>query len=846
MKSEMRKFSLLLVVAAILFAGCQTDPLNEVGVGDATSTLTISLEGSRTALGEKGSDGQYPLYWSEGDCIVANGVKSNPAAINDADAKVASFTLPESVVFPIKVTYPYYEATTAVQPKVYFQAEQNYVEGTFSQGAAPMCAYVVNKSDEVVLKHLSGVLRFPIKANTSGVKLSKVVISSTGGAKLSGEFDVNCTAATLTAATTAQNGVTYHLPANFELSTSAEKVLYIALPAVEVGACKVEIFDAVGGKMELGWNGNNVKAGVVREFKTITYARGTVGNLNGFEEEEDFLLSGDNTVGGYVRDTEGNPIEGVAVSDGFEIVTTNSKGFYELAPTSDTWYIYITIPAEYEIGKGEFGQPDFYQRYNPKKQRYDFTLKPLAGGKEDQFALFILGDPQVADQTGLNRLNSEAVPAIKAHAATWQAKGMPCYGITLGDLISNNNDSDRSQWRVPVRDAFHMDKAGMPVFHVMGNHDNTFFNASNPIYADETSSSFELKAQRDHEEVYGPVNFSFNRGDMHIISMRDILYNRNDDCGAGLRRSFLKSQYEWLKQDLALVSKDKTVILCVHVQFLDGGGSYIDMTRELINQYNEAHIMSGHSHVIQAIEAAKQPNIYEHNMGALCGAWWTSYMCGDGSPCGFGVFLADGATFSDWYHIGYDETSKHRSHQMRLYRGNAITGTQRPNSNKARGYYAFGFDEDVLLANVYMADSKWQIKVYENGEYSGDMVRISVENGILTSKDYYSRPKIYVDEATTPSSDGAGYGYMLGDGSYEYPYRSTVPTSSDIYFSGYINGCCGYSDHKVGTNSACHHMYMYKLKDKSATIKVEAIDRFGNIYTETKITDGTDYSTVAY
>ena len=842
----MRNFLLLIVATATLFASCQTDSINEVGVAETTSTLTISLETSRTALGNKGADGQYPLYWSEGDCIVANGVKSEAASINEADAKVASFTFAEEVAYPINVTYPYCETTTASSPRVNIPAEQNYVEGTFSTGCAPMCAYVASKSDYVELKHLSGVLRFPVKANKNGVKLSKVVITATGDAKLSGDFDVNCQGATLAATSTAQSSVTYLLPTDFTLSTTTEVVLYIALPAVNAGSCKVEFVEADGGKMELGWNGSNIKAGVVREFKTITYTRGLVGSLNGFEEEVDLLFTDENMVGGYVRNTNGEPIEGVAVSDGFTIVTTNSNGYYELTPSGDTWYIYITIPAEYEIGKGDVGQPDFYQRYNPKKRRYDFTLKPLANGKEDVFALFVLGDPQVADGLALARLNDQVVPAIKAHAATWQAKGIPCYGITLGDLVSNNNDSDRSEWRVPVRDAFHMDKAGMPVFHVMGNHDNTFFNSANPLHTDATSSSIELKAQRDHEEVYGPVNFSFNRGDMHIISMRDILYNRNDDCGAGLRRAFLKEQYEWLKQDLALTPKDKTVILCVHVQFFDGGGSYIDMTRDLINEYKEAHIMSGHSHVIQAIEAAKQPNIYEHNMGALCGAWWTSYMCGDGSPCGFGVFHADGTTFVDWYHIGYDETSKHRSHQMRLYRGNAITGTKRPNQNKARGYYAFGFEEDVLLANVYMADSKWQIKVYENGEYSGDMVKISVENGILKSANDYSRPKVYVDETSTPSADGAGYGYMIGDGSYEYPYCSTVYTSSDIYFSGYINGCCGYGDHKVGTNSACHHMYMYKLKDKSASIKVEAVDRFGNIYTETKITEGTDYSTVAY
>ena len=842
----MKRTLFLLAVLALSFVGCQTDNIAEVGGKEASSVVTISLENSRTELGDKVGD-EYPLYWSAEDCIVVNGVKSAVAEINGEDAKVASFTLPEPVAFPHKITYPHCDATTAEQSKVYFPSEQYYVEGTFSQGATPMCAYVASAGDEVKLKHLSGLLRLPLRASESGVKLTKVVITATEEVKLAGEFVVDCATATISATSSTQSRVTYLFPSDFELSTTADRVLYIALPAVEVGACNVEIVDANGGKMELGWNGKSVKAGVVREFKSVTYStKGGYTSLDGFEVENDYLIIDESVVYGFVRDTNGKPIEGVAVSDGFEIVTTNSEGFYELHPTSDTWYIYITIPAEYEIGAGEFGQPDFYKRYNPKQPRYDFTLKPLANGKEDKFALFILGDPQVADGTALARLNDQVVPAIKAHAATWQAKGMPCYAITLGDLVSNNNDSDRSEWRVPVRDAFHMDKVGMPVFHVMGNHDNTFFNAANPLYTDATSSNIELKAQRDHEDVYGPVNFSFNRGDMHIISMRDILYNRNDDCGAGLRRSFLKEQYLWLKQDLALVPKDKTVILCVHVQFFDGGGSYIDMTRDLINEYKEAHIMSGHSHVIQSIEAAKQPNIYEHNMGALCGAWWTSYMCGDGSPCGFGVFLADGTTFTDWYHIGYDETSKHRSHQMRLYRGNAITGTKRPNQNKSRGYYAFGFAENVLLANVYMADSKWQIKVYENGVYSGDMVKVSVENGILKSDSDYSRPMVYVDEATTPSSDGAGYGYLVGDGSFEYPYRSTIATSSDIYFSGYINGCCGYGDHKVGTNAACHHMYMYELKDKNAEIKVEAIDRFGNIYTETKITEGTDYSTVAY
>ncbi len=828
-----------------MLVSCQVDGITDEKWADEGNTyLTVSLDDTRTMLGEKRDNGRYPIYWSQGDCIVVNGTKSEEAEINPDAPYKATFQFNKVVDYPYNITYPYCATTSVDLPKVYFPSEQSYVEGSFSSGCAPMCGYVARKGDNVELKHLAGLLRFSIKAESEGVKLSKVVITSTSGAKLSGHFVVNCKNTTIVAEDSALNSVTYVLPTNFMLSTTDEKVLYISLPAVETGVCSLEFIDSNGDKMVFGWNSKSIKAGVVREFATISYVAGEVASLDGFEKEEDVIIT--SSACGYVRDEAGNPIEGVAVSDGFTIVTTNSNGYYELDASSDTWYIYITVPAEYEIPISN-DQPGFYQKYEPRKYRYDFTLQRLAEGKEKKFALFVLGDPQVADQKGMNRLRDEALPAIKAHSIALKAQGIPCYGITLGDLISNNNSADRSSWRDDVFDCFAYSNAGMPVFHVMGNHDHTYFNAMNPLIADHRSSTIELKAQRAHEEVFGPVNFSFDRGDMHIISMRNVMYNRSDDCSAGLRRAFLKEQYEWLKQDLALVPKDKSVVLCVHIPFQDGGGSYVDMTRDLINRYKEAHIMSGHSHLIQAIEGAKQKNIYEHNMGALCGAWWTSYMCGDGSPSGFGVFVSEGTTFTDWYHLGYDAISKNRSHQMRLYRGNALTGTaiSGTNSNTTKGYYAFNFEEDVLLANVYMADSKWTVEVYEDGVYSGEMTHISPST-ILTQAEYYARPKIYLNEATTPSADGKGYGYMIGDGSIENPYISTVPTAGDIYASGYINGVRGYADHTIGSNSQCYHMYMYKLKNKEAQIKVEATDRFGNIYSETKITKGTDYSSILY
>jgi hypothetical protein len=358
----------------------------------------------------------------------------------------------------------------------------------------------------------------------------------------------------------------------------------------------------------------------------------------------------------------------------------------------------------------------------------------------------------------------------------------------------------------------------------MGNHDNTFYGTKQPIYADERSSTFELAAQREHEDIFGPANYSFNRGDIHIVGMRDIVYMINTSP-SGYEPGFLDSQLEWLKQDLALVPKDHTVVLCVHIPLYNRDTHHIQEVLALLNTFKEAHIMSGHTHVVNQkyehkVLGTGYDNVFEHNMGALCGAWWTSNMCGDGAPCGFGVFIGEGKTFSDWYYVGYHEGMNKRSHQMRLYRGNAITGAKisGDNANGTKGYYAFNFDEDILLANIYFADSQWTIKVYEDGLHTGNMklLEYSVSRPLFSS--------------------------LAGDGSLSNPFKSKVSTSGDMYVTGLYLGVLGLADDSGGSRQGCYHMYGYRLKNKSAKIKVVAIDRFGNQYTETKITEGTDYT----
>ena len=813
------KFTTRLIavaVCAIALFGCQTDPTTTVVNGEEV-TLSISLEPTRTSLGEKNGD-TYPVFWSESDCIAVNGVSSE-ATIDASNKSVATFTVTASA--PYNITYPYTEGLSA--SKVVFPTEQSYAEGTFASGAAPMCGYVANKGDNVELKHLAGVLRFPVKASTNGVILEKVVITSTEGVKLSGEFDVNCTDATIVAGANAANHITYTLPADFALSTTTESVFYITIPAVETGICKIEFVEASGEKMVRTMSNREIKAGIVREFKPITYTAGVGGELDMLDSYEDEFEIFYEKVYGYVKDTNGNPIAGVSVSDGFRVVTTDANGYYEMNDvTKDTWYIYISLPAEYEVPINEFGQPCFYKPYPSNSPQYDFTLTPLAGGKEKKFAFFAIGDPQVRNTTQFNRFNTEAVPAIKVHSQDVKASGLNCYGMTLGDIIANSDGTNTESLRDDMRDAFAVDKAGLPVFQTYGNHDNTYYGDGVVISADERSSTFELKAQRNHEAFFGPVDYSFNRGDVHIVSMRNIVYQHADKSGK-YAEGFLKHQYDWLKQDLAVVPKDKLVILCVHAPIFRNTGNYVEQVEDLLSEFNEAHIVSGHTHYSRNFEYSveeangRHTKLYDHNVGALCGVWWRGNIACDGAPTGYNVFVCDGNKFVESYFMGVNESMNTKDKQMRLHRGNAITGRARKDSDTydKTGYFAFTFGEDYLVANIYNADSKWVIKVYEDGVHTGNMEKVAINMS----------------------------GTIVGDYTYANPRRADegveicVDWYTAAFYYNYYEGRSAWSE--------CYHLYKYKLKNKDAQIRVEATDGYGNVFTETEITEGTDYSLVA-
>ena len=526
---------------------------------------------------------------------------------------------------------------------------------------------------------------------------------------------------------------------------------------------------------------------------------------------------------GYTYDkATGTPIEGVAVSDGFSVMATDKDGMFMMKPHIDSWYVYYSIPADCKVLINA-GSPRFFAHRTKDVSEYNFALERMPEGKENKFALFTFADPQVSSSAGLKRFQNEAAPGIKSHASTLT---VPCYGITLGDIVSTSDNKNTIGYMETMRDAMRLGYMGMPVFQVMGNHDSAHFTTESPLEPDENSSNFEVKAQRAFETTFCPINYSFNRGDVHIVGMRDIVYNYNTTSG-DYSTGFLKEQYEWLKQDLALVPKSKMVVLCVHIPLFGNAsssgesGHYVKEVHKLLNEFDEAHVISGHTHIQRNYEHTSY-KIYEHNMGTVCGTWWCSNLCGCGAPNGYGVFMGEGNTFSEWYYMGYNEGMNTRDYQLRLYRGNAITGAEKQdNQNGYEGYYAFNMSDDIILANVFNADSKWKIEVYENGEYSGNMTLM---------------------KASIPS-----FSKLVGSYTFDDPRRIADGTESskDMWVSGIHLGVLDRYDKSKkspsnGSWTNCYHMYKYKLKNKDSQVKVVATDRFGNKYESTKFVDYRD------
>lgn len=376
---------------------------------------------------------------------------------------------------------------------------------------------------------------------------------------------------------------------------------------------------------------------------------------------------------GYVK-SGGNGIPGVVISDGYNVVTTDAKGKYELEQHPDALSIFISTPAGYAF-KNEDSIARHYRLLSSVSgsKDVDFDLVPL--GKSDLEHQFIIwADPQVKNKSDVEKMMTQSVPDVKK----WIADAGPdalIHGITVGDIVWDELEYF-ADYNMAVKEM------GVPFFQCLGNHDMDYRKGG-----DETSDdTFNL--------TYGPSWYSFNRGKAHYVVLDDVRY-------LGTERDYdghiSQAQLNWLAKDLSYVPNDHLIILCLHIPVHNGVKNNSDLYAILKDR--NVHIMSGHTHYNINVE---QQNIYEHNHGTVCGAWWTGKICGDGTPSGYGVYTVKGNELS-WQ---YKSVGESIDHQFSIH-----TKKLEDNSNE-------------VLVNIWNHDSAWQTNYAVDGVQKGSLEQI--------------------------------------------------------------------------------------------------------------------------
>lgn len=466
------------------------------------------------------------------------------------------------------------------------------------------------------------------------------------------------------------------------------------------------------------------------------------------------VIKAENDIAGQVRNQYGLGISGVAVSDGYTVVKTDEHGVYQFKSRSRTRLVYYSTPSGYKIST-EIQNPSIPQFYKPIKPsgkliRTDFIIEPLPT-LEKQWTFVAIGDPQCSSASNAKRYTSETIEDIKATLAPYNN----VYAATLGDITFDSTD----MWPT-MRDSMADVRAGgraIPFFQCIGNHDH---DSLKPDTSDDDLDDYI--ATSSFIASFGPTDYSFNRGDVHIVVMDDIMVTsqksstRSNQKTWNFNNGLTDSQISWLRQDLDAVSdkEHKMVFICLHIQVRNGTAKHLQDMLSMLEEFKEAHIMIGHTHYTQNYTYISGGTpyrvgkgglaLYEHIHGSACGAWWTSGCSSTvtGEPSGYTIYEIDGPHIKDWVLKG---TRRDKDFQLRVFDGNEVYYSDKTyplnwyDSSQPMGTLGFNTKGNFYAKGCFVAqvfnddDTFWKVEMYDKttGEKVGNFKRL--ENGSCTN-----------------------------------------------------------------------------------------------------------------
>lgn len=473
-----------------------------------------------------------------------------------------------------------------------------------------------------------------------------------------------------------------------------------------------------------------------------------------------------NLVGTVTNDVTGEPIQGVPVTDGYSFAVTDENGKYFLQGNSLSRTVYISVPAEYEIPMDENNHPAFYINGDFSDTEIivqnDFRLTPRQK-VDNAFILAAAADIHIFDENDLRKFTDRSLPdMIESIQDYSDASYKECIAVLGGDQLSDKIGMVTS-FKQSLADK-KVSGRNLTFLHCIGNHD---FDAEYILENGLTPDSYN--ASKTFVENFGPTDYSFNIGNAHIVVMNNMIVKGTGTTRYGqvkcveYDKGFTDQQLKWLKEDIALVKNpsEKVVILFAHVPLMNNTYKNCNAVKQLLTKFNEAHIISGHTHRIKNLKLDKTcaggSQIYEHNIQMMGGIWWNSNLSVDGSPAGFAMMKFNGKRLIESVN---EATGASRDYQIRVYNGNDTYdgytlggGVATPKNN-----VAYSWPQSLrgkFVARMWNADAdNWEVNFVYQGK-SLPMTRLSGQADECTySYSYNIHNNIYGSEGTYHTASG--------------------------------------------------------------------------------------------
>jgi hypothetical protein len=312
---------------------------------------------------------------------------------------------------------------------------------------------------------------------------------------------------------------------------------------------------------------------------------------------------------------QGEPgVSGIQVSNQLEISTTDEEGRWELPSDEDVTF-FVIKPRDWMTPVNAHQLPRFFYTHKPAGSpdqsfpgiaptgplpaSIDFPL--IQAQEPEKFEAVFFGDPQPRNVREVEYIGHDVVEELIGTSAK--------FGVTLGDIVFDD---------LAVFEPLNATIAliGIPWYNVIGNHDINYDSAEDAD-SDETFT-----------RTYGPNYYSFDYGPVHFLVLDNILWGGAKPEGSGSYSGGIEqTQLDFIRNDLALVSEDKLVVLMMHIP-LTNMANREDLYR-LIEHRPYTFSISGHTHwqahqLIRKKDGWMGAEPHHHLINVtVSGSWWS-------------------------------------------------------------------------------------------------------------------------------------------------------------------------------------------------------------------------------